>query len=345
MFKRFASLFAQDIRITTRNGYFYVVILLAVVYAALLLFAIPAEMKIGTMEYIFDETGGVFAEMLKDVDESHILSTKAELQKRLKEDPASIGVTLGGTKDKPILHIIHQGSENPKNLRLLELSFNKALREYRDGANVSKHIVTKLRDTAVKPPFNKALLPVFAATEVIMFGFIIIAVMVFQEKKEGTLRAYRVTPGGAFEYIASKTLINILMSVAFGLVLTTAVMGVKVDFIPLLAIFVLGSMLVTLLGLWISTYLRDLESFIFIAFGVMMVFGLPMAAYFFPAFYMRFFDLIPSYTLMFGIREILFPTGKSGFLLPMLYTLSWEILVVGFFTVRAVNKKLLKGGL
>lgn len=344
MCKRFASLFAQDAKVTIRNGYFHVVILLAVIYSALLLFVIPKEMKIGTTEYVFDETGTVFTEMLMDVERSHIMSTERELRERLEREPASIGIILGGTKEKPALRIVHQGSENPKNLRLLELSFNQALREYRNESNVSNHIVTKLRNTIEKPPFNKALLPVFAATEVIMFGFMIIAVMVFQEKKEGTLRAYRVTPGSAYEYIASKTLINILMAVAFGLILTVAVMGVNVSFIPLLAIFILGSTLITLLGLWVSTYFRDLESFIFVALGVMMIFGLPMASYFFPAFYLRFFDLIPSYTLMFGIREILFPTGKSGFLLPMLFTLACEILIVGFFTARAVSKRLLKGG-
>lgn len=344
MMKRFASLLAQDIKVTVRSGYFYVVIFLAVIYASIMLFAIPEELKVGAMEYVFDETGGQYQELLKSIDPSHITASKAELENRLFSEPMSIGIILGGTAEEPWLTIIHQGTENPKNLKLLEASFNKAIRDMKKEAPASDHKVIKLRETAEKPPFNKSMLPVFAATEVIMFGFIIVAVMVFEEKKEGTIRAYRVTPGGVYEYIASKVLVNMLMALVFGLLLTVAVMGFKVDFLPLVAIFVLGSTLVTLLGLWISSYFRDLESFIFVAMGVMMAFGLPVAAYFFPAFYLRFFDFIPSYPLMFGVREILFPTGKTGFLLPMLSTLLIETLLAGFFTAQTVKKRLLKEG-
>lgn len=344
MMKRFANLLTQDMKVTVRSGYLYVVIFLAVIYASIMLFAIPQELKVGAMEYILDETGGQYAEILKEINPSHIISSKAELEKLLAEEPTSLGIILGGTRQKPQLTIMHQGTENPKNLRLLEASFNEALRVQNNEAALSNHKVIRLRETVEKPPFNKSLLPLFAATEVIMFGFIIVAVMVFQEKKEGTLKAYRVTPGNVYEYIASKALVNIFMAVVFGFILTVAVMGLKLDFIPLLTIFVLGSTLVTLLGLWISAYFRDLESFIFVALGAMMVFGLPVVSYFFPAFYLRFFDFIPSYSLMFVVREVLFPTGKTGFLLPTLSLLLVEILAVGFFASRAVRKRLLKEG-
>ena len=52
--------------------------------------------------------------------------------------------------------------------------------------------------------------------EVAILGFLFTAVILFQQKQEGSLRAYRVSPAGALPFVASKGLLWTAATVAYG---------------------------------------------------------------------------------------------------------------------------------
>ena len=52
--------------------------------------------------------------------------------------------------------------------------------------------------------------------------------------------------------------------------------------------------------------------------------------------------MIPSYPVAFGIREVLFPTGKEGFIGPMMLMLVIESVVFFILSYWAVGKKLMR---
>jgi ABC-2 type transport system permease protein/fluoroquinolone transport system permease protein len=344
MVKRLLALLKQDSVLAFRSGYVYVILILVLIYGALILFAIPKEYKVGVKEMVYDSTDGQFSDYLKDFNQNNVMKSEEEMYKVLKENSNSLAMVFSGSMQNPKVKIIYQGTENIKSLKLLEASIDESIRRYRDEPAKAVYKKTFLREEGVKIPFNKSLLPVFLATEVVMFGFFIIAVMVFQEKRSGTIKAYRAAPGGAIEYTLSKTIVNIGMALIFGILFVILIMGISVNWASYLIIVIFGSALMTLLGIWISTYFRDLESFIFVGFGVNAIIGLPIISYFFPAFYLKIFDLIPSYAVIFGIREILFPTGKTGFISSIIFTLFIEIIVVGTLAIIGVRKNLLKEG-
>ena len=43
----------------------------------------------------------------------------------------------------------------------------------------------------------------------------LVAVMIFQEKQEDSIRAYRISPGTVAGYILSKTLVFIVLSIVY----------------------------------------------------------------------------------------------------------------------------------
>lgn len=340
---KLCSLLKQDSKLAIRNGYIAVVIILAIIYILLIRFVVPEELKIGISEIAYDVTDGNFNEYLKDFPEDRLLTSNEEFYLNLNDNPNTIGIIFDGTIKNPKVTIVKQGTEYDKALNLLEASIKRTLADYKGEADNATINTTYLRPQSDKIPFNKSLLPLFLSTEVISFGFIIIAVMVFQEKTLGTLKAYRVSPGGVFNYVFSKTIVNVAMAMIFGMLLTVGVMGFDIPYLEFLSVIALASILMTLLGIWLSVYFDDLESFLFVGVGLICIFAIPLMSYLFPTFSYRFFEYIPSYPIIFGVREMLFYTGKENFLLPMFFTLIVEILGVGIITLKTVKKRLLKG--
>jgi hypothetical protein len=53
---------------------------------------------------------------------------------------------------------------------------------------------------------------------------------------------------------------------------------------------------------------------------------------------------IPSFAVIFSVREILFPTGKTGFMAPTVIMLLLESLVALGLCYWLVNRKLMREG-
>jgi len=167
---------------------------------------------------------------------------------------------------------------------------------------------------------------------------------VAQEKSEGSIKAYRVSPKGAWLYIWSKSLSMVLLSVIYAVIITVPTLGLNLQWGSYLLLVALTSLLMTMLGLFIATWFDTLSEFIFPMVGVFAVIGLPAISYLIPSFQLPIITAIPAYPLMFGLREIAFPTGKVDFLLPLLITLLIETIVISLLTKWAVEKRLMREG-
>ncbi len=201
-----------------------------------------------------------------------------------------------------------------------------------------------LRPASEKPPFNLNLLPMLLALEVAMLGFFFVAALVFQEKEEGSIRAFRVSPAGTWPYILSKAVSNVLLSLLYGVLLFVFTIGLRPELPAVLLLVALAGFLMTTVGLTIGVFFKSLSEFVYILAGIMVVISLPVVSYFLPSFRAAFFPFIPTYPLMFGIRELIFSTGKTGFYLPMLLILAAEVLVILVLSRVVVERKLMKEG-
>lgn len=347
--KRFGNLFRQDLQIVVRNGFLYMVLGLAALIVPVINFVVPEQVKITPTEMFADLTEEkVFERTLRKegVEEHRLFADREELERKVARTRNSIGISMEGDLENPRFTVIHQGTEAAANLNLLDAALEGAVRVMRGAPAITETRVESLRPKAPPVPFNKGLLPVLLVFEVVMLGFIVIAVMVFQEKQEGTVRAYRITPAGVFEYVFAKAAVNVLLALVYGGLLVLFTMGLRpgVNYLPLFGLIALTGLLMTLAGLLVSVFFRNISEFLFAGLAVLGVFSLPAVSYLLPSFAPAFLTWIPSYPVVFGAREILFPTGKEGFLEPLLGTLAVECTVLLAAGTWAVTRQLLKEG-
>ncbi|MGE5654900.1 MAG: ABC transporter permease [Bacillota bacterium] len=342
--RSFATLLKQDLLLAYRNGFLVVVLVMVALIAPLIDFAIPKELKLGAEEYVLDLTEGKQITpyfVRQGIDSRLLLTSEEQLMSIMQQNKRAVSVVFRGSTDHPEVTVYHQGYEPPKAIRLLQPVGAEVWSQTAGAGAVTFHRVQNLRPEAGKVPFNKSLIPFFIATDVTVVGFYLVAVMVFQEKAERTLRAYRISPSGTWSYILSKILTNVILSVAYGALLLLSTMGFAAEYLGALLLCAAASFLITAAGLLVSVFFDSLSEFIFIAVLITMVLALPMASYFFPSFKLSFFPFVPSYPVMFGMRELLFPTGRSGYLLPMVLSLTGEGLLALLISYWAVDRRLM----
>ena len=179
-------------------------------------------------------------------------------------------------------------------------------------------------------------------SEVLVLGFLFVAVFIFQEKSEGSIRAYRVSPGGTATYILAKTLVFMALGVVYGLGLVTAAMGFSVNYGALLLLIVLGVNLYTFLGISVAVFFRNISEWFFTGVLLLAINMAPLASLMFPMFSPRWLTWLPSYPVVFGLSEALFPSGRS--ILPLAGLLAVENVLAYTLCYVLTRQKLMKEG-
>lgn len=345
--KRFFNLIQLDLQIVIRNKFHYVVLFLALLAIIVINFIIPKEVKITPKEMFLDLTPEKAMEKFainEGVPGDRIFNSREELEREVNSNKNAIGVIMEGTLEDSKFTIIQQGTEPVETMNLLDSTIEEMLNTLRGNIRPKSYDMQYLRPKAAKVPFNKNMIPLLMVFEVVMFGFTIIAVMVFQEKEDGSIKAYRVSPAGVLRYILSKAVVNVLMALTYGVLIVLFTMGLKINYGALFLILMLTSFLMTIMGLFISVFFKNLSEFLFSGLSVITISSFPMISYLYPSFAPDFITFIPSYPVVFGIREILFPTGKDGFLTPMILMLTVEGMFFLAASYLAVSRKLMKEG-
>lgn len=350
MLKTYCTLVGQDFKIAFRNYFHIVVLVLALIMIIVINFAIPEKVKITPNKVFFDNTEGQFLKkhlMSKGVDKDRFLDSKEALEQYVKNTGNSIGIILEGTPDFHTVSILHQGTESKETLNLLNATIEDTIKKIKTSPSQSETYPYKLEYIYGKShaiPFNKSMLPVFICTEVVTLGFLLISVMVFQEKQEGSIRAFRITPATTLHYILSKTTVNVCLSLFFALLLMLFTLGTNANYLSAIILIINGCIFMTLLGLAISVFFKSLQEFLFPGILIIIAAGLPLTSYLTPSFSPWYVKFIPSYYLLFNLREVLLNSGEPLYSAP-LYMSPWILIIFTFFVcIWAVNKKLMKEG-
>lgn len=347
MFRRFINLLKQDTKVAIRN-YFHIVILVLITLMTLFInLVIPKQVKLTPTELFVDKTEGkVFEKYLinEGIDKDRIYESREALIEAMENRDNTLGIIVQGNLSKPKITVINQGTESTEILNLLDATLENVLDILRGTVRYKNTTIEYLRTKAEPVSFNKNIVPIMLMTEAVMLGFLLIAVMVFQEKEEGSIRAYRVSPGMTLEYILSKAVVNVVLALVYSVLLVLFTVGIKVNYFALITLIILASFFITMLGLAISVFFKNLQEFLFVGVFIMALLGFPSATYLSPSFAPSWITWIPSYSVLFGLREILFPTGKGDFLVHLNLILLVETLIFLIISYAAVNKKLMKEG-
>jgi ABC-2 type transport system permease protein/fluoroquinolone transport system permease protein len=336
----------RDSILAWRNGHVGVVlVIMALMW--LLIFFLPASLEKRQGELILDLSEGAVlrrAAELNGLSLAALAADKNDFERRMAENTGLIGVIAEG--DAENLHVeILAGSHIPAaNVALLRASVDELLRLSRGSGSDVRYPASYLESEAIAVPLNLVGVPIFLIFEAGILGFLLVAVFVFQEKQEGTLRAYRVAPGGPFPYIAAKLGVFVTLSVVYGagVLAGAAIKGARPDWFGALVALALSSAFMTLFGLGFASFFRNLSHWFFPGLAVLLVNIVPFFSYSRPSFSPGWVKAIPSYDGVFLARDfVLNPASTADSALPFLRLGAWT-LAAAVFAYVAVSRKLLK---
>lgn len=347
MFRRLSLSIRRDNRINLRNGYYLVTLAVAVIYFLLIRFLIPQDASAKPDVFIFDNTPDArFSSQALEtqVDQVVLVESEAGLESGMHANTNSVGLVLEPGETLPQVTLVFQAYHNPQVRSLLSAAVEAELRElygvpYPDPAVVD---VVSLREGQAAPStsFKDLWVPILLFSDAAMIGLILIAALMFMEKEEGTLKAYLVTPGRVWEYLLSKALTLGWLAVLFTLILTPLTLGLRPNYLSLLPVMFAGAVFTALLGAWVAIYFDNLSQFLFPGVGLMVLISIPSVALFVPGFSPWWLKWIPTYPLVFGLREAVFPTGSPGIVLNALLVTLLLSAVVLFFASRAFVRQM-----
>lgn len=343
--KNLFNLFRQDLTISLRNSLVWFMGFTALLMIVLVRFALPSDFQLEQQRmYWYDGTQenylGAALEQMGLGD--YILESPQALEEKVAQNPGAIGVIYQGSITHPRVTLITNGEISAQSLALVEASLEQ-IQAGLLGATDRRGFTIQTLNPGGKPiPPNMASVPILLTFEVLITGFMLVAVLMFQEKQEGSIRAYRISPGTTAAYIFSKTLVFTLLGLVYGTVFVLATMGLAVNWPALLAAMALGAAFYTLLGIALAVFFSNLSEWFVPGFALLVLNFLPIISYAVPTFSPRLLTLVPSYYAVFGFGEILFPTGAS--LLPMFAYLGIGIFVVYTVCHLLVHHKMMKEG-
>lgn len=345
--KRFINLFKLDSLVTIRSGFHYVIIGLAVLFIVLVNFVIPESIYTKQEKIIFDGTDSGFVKSLisSSGEDIEVFDDYQEFLQKVESDSSILGIAIDGKYSDLNYEIISSERLSEKAINIIKAAIGLINAEINEKSDLVDVEYAYLEDEPKEIPFNKDLVPIFIALEAVMFGFILIAVLVFQEKDERSLRAYRISPSNTMLYIWSKVIVITILSLFYGLSVIVFTIGFSADYLALLVIILLSSIFITLLGLTLSVFFKNISEFLIVSVLTLGILQLPTISYFNPSFSPYYLRWLPSYPIMFGVRQAMFfPEKGLGHLLPIVIVLLVEIILVQTACYFSVKKRLMAGG-
>lgn len=341
---RFWTLIKQDLLVAYRNWYVAAILLTLGIMLALV-WLLPDEFNVAPAELVADVSEGQVIQttlLTLGADPAQFYADRAALETELRARKSGVGILVEGRPDDLRYTFITQGRFAAENLNLLAAVLD-GVAAHAAGAPLPENLaINLLRERSEPVPARLAGIPIFLVFEVVALGFFLVAAMIFQEKQEGVIRALRVSPTGTLGYVLSKTAVFLILSLAYALLLLLLSIGLDVDYPRLLLLVALSSTMMTMAGIAVAVFFNNISEWFFAGTFVLLIFILPSVSYAIPSFAPAVLSWIPSYPVVFGIRELLFPTGKAGFLLNTTGLLIIYNLLALALAYWAVQKKLMQ---
>ncbi|MFO7881334.1 MAG: ABC transporter permease [Kosmotogaceae bacterium] len=304
----------KEIKIGWRNYYFLLVFGLIIGYYLFVTFLIPEDLSLSPEVVILNEM-----EIEDAIDENFLakemesdnvfpVESREELEKLMNRRFNSFGIIVKGTVDMPLIEIVFQGHESQETRELLKLSILSSMGLDSQSSDLFNVKFLENEDSVDENiPFNKSMLPILLMSEAIMMGMVLVFSMVFEEKSQGTIIAYRVTPGRIWEYFGSKVFLFVILGVIFTLAFTPLIVGLNANYGELLLITIVGSFFSTSVALIFASFYDNLsQSFVTIVV-LNLLFVLPMISYYIEGFSPWYIRIIPTYPLLFSLKGAVFP--------------------------------------
>jgi hypothetical protein len=323
---RIGNLYKKDLLLGIKDVFVLLEVGFAALILALLIFVIPEDIKRDAVVYIYDETNLVknfvsAAVGLEEMEESggeHYVDSRDAIIAGMTEERSAIGlIVTQGSAGTYNVELLTQPYTTEAMIRYIEIDLEDLLaiisppydfypKEVLDSVRLEA-LQRGLRDEL---PFNQRLLPAILLMMVGILGLFAMISLIGQERVEGTIRAYKISPSSMGEFLISKHLLLLSISFTTFSILYLPIMGFGGYLSALLIItltVIFGSCVGVILG---GIFDSPLSGMVWV-FLLLIVLALPAISLFSPMFSPGWLKIIPSYHTLFGLDAAMFPDDNS----------------------------------
>ena len=323
---RIGNLFKKDLLLGIKDIFVLLEVGFAVVILMMLLFVIPEDIKKDAVVYIYDESKVVenfiatsvgLEEMEKTGGEFYV-NSRAEIVEGMTDERSAIGLIITKYAEntynvelltqpyttEAIIHYIDMDLEDLLSLISPPYDFYPA--DVLDSVRI-RALQWGLRDEL---PFNQRILPSILLMMVGVLGLFVMISLIGQERSEATIRAFRISPAGLWEFLLSKHLLLLAIGFSTFTILYLPIIGFGGYLQGLLVIFltiIFGSSIGVILG---GIFDSPMAAILWVML-LLIVLALPAVSLFSPAFSPNWLKIIPSYHTLFGLDAAMFPDNNS----------------------------------
>jgi hypothetical protein len=243
-------------------------------------------------------------------EKSTFYDTKEEIVLAMEDDYNSLGLIIDNDNGEINLELITQGYENEDIINMAIVDIQSYLGKI-DFDDSSKVTILRKGSSLENIPLNLNIVPLAIMLESALMGLFLISVMLILEKDHKTIKAFVTTPTDVNLLLGAKLVTMLLYSFLSAVLIVVFTVGINVNWLNILILICLTSIWSSCLGLTIANVYKSLTSAMMPLIIISLLLGAPVVSYFAPMFAPSYLKVMPTYSLMLGLREALFVSGTN----------------------------------
>lgn len=174
-----------------------------------------------------------------------------------------------------------------------------------------------VRYTAEKEILNNRqnFIPIVVTFMCTLMSVFVLVSYIAIDKAEGQIKAFSVAPVKMHQYLISKMLVVMTTTVVSSLIIIVPIMGLQPNYLALLILIIVLSILGSSIALVVGSYFKDMVDGFGTIFVVVLALMLPIISYLMPAFSPTWMKFVPSYYMLEASKEALLKNGDIGFVM------------------------------
>jgi hypothetical protein len=324
--KRIATLLKKDILLGFKDVFILLELGFAVVLVVLMIFVLPEETNVEATVFIYDDVGIIepFIDRLPaeiaEVTGELFVDNRQDVIDGMVDNRSAMGVAItarAGGDAKYDVELLTQPNTTQAMIDYIRVEIEDMLSIITPPAGAyPPDVYESVRVTSLQEglrdeiPFNQLLMPVVLLFMVGVLGLFAMVSLLGQERGDQTIRAFRVSPAGLWEFLTSKHLTILFTGICTFSILYIPMMGLG-GYLPALVLVVLTIVIGSALGTLLGAFFTDPMAAIGYVLIVMLLLGLPAVSLLAPVFSSPWLKIIPSYYTLFGLDAVMFPDGST----------------------------------
>jgi hypothetical protein len=332
--------FGKDLKLSINGLYFYIEIIMAIVFIAVMLIAVPNEFESNYNYYAVIDSSLAEINVLQEQPENMIIvNSREELEEAMSNDRNSIGVSMTTLNNTLNMEIILQGHESEKLRNFIKAEIEGYF--ITQEIAVTEHIeIEKLQEHPEKLSDRENILPVYLTINVALMGLFIIAAYIFLDKEEGLVKAYAVAPVKIWSYLASKAMVILVLGLFTSIIVVFSIVQFRVNYFLLMLMIISFNIFGSALGVLITSFYNSMIKAMEALYAVILIMMLGSITYFIPSFNPLWIRVLPVYPMLFSFRELLLNHGDKGYILQNILLFLAIGSVLFYFATKRFEKNL-----